>query len=198
MNLTLALLLLLMAAPAWADTTPRLLPRHDVSVTYQVSGAAAEAIPALGGSGAAGELRLSWDAAHQKLLVTPAGRPQRMIIDLPGHVAIVLDEGMHMALSLPMRDTDVQAMTMAGARFTRRGQAVVAGEACSDWAVQAKHTSGTVCLTDDGVPLRGEGEVNGRHGAFTATAVDHAGARPADFTVPAGFNRLELPKFGAR
>ena len=187
------------AAPALAASpAPRVLPRRDVTVTYRVSGAAADAIPVLGTPGVPTELRLEWSAGHNRLLVAPTGRPQRLLVDLTGHQATVLDDGMRAALQLPMRDADVQALTMANARFTRRGQETVAGESCTDWAVESGRSTGTVCLTEDGVPLRGEGNVNGRPGTFVATAVDHGRVDPADVALPAGYNRLELPRFGGR
>ena len=207
---TLAVLCAISAAPVWptpapaatlaatpaTTPAPRVLPRHDVTVTYQVSGAAADAIPVLGTPGSPTELRLVWSAGQNRLLVLPTGRPQRLLVDLPGHQATVLDDGMRVALQLPMRDVDVQALTMANARFTRRGQETVAGEACTDWAVESGRSRGTVCLTEDGVPLRGEGDVNGRHGAFVATVIDHNRVDPSGLSVPAGYNRLELPRFG--
>ena len=194
-----ALALLVAAVPAWAASpAPRVLPRQDVTVTYRVSGAAADSIPLIGTAGAPTEMRLAWSAAQNRLLVMPVGRPQRLLVDLAGHVATVLDDSLHAALSLPMRDTDVQGLTMANARFTRRGQETIAGETCTDWAVESGRSSGTVCSTEDGVPLRGEGDVNGRHGTFVATAIDHGRVDPAELGVPAGYNRIELPRFGGR
>ena len=196
---TLAAFCVAAVVPAQAAPPgPRVLPLHDVTVTYRVSGAAADAIPLLGAQGAPAELRLEWSSGQNRLLVTPTGRSQRLLGDLPGHQATFLDDGMRAALQLPMRDTDVQALTMAHARFTRRGQETVAGETCTDWAVESGRSAGTLCLTDDGVPLRGEGDVNGRHGVFIATAVDRNRVDPADFAQPSGYNRLELPRFGGR
>ena len=197
--ITLLTVMALLATPAHAET-PRVLPTHDVSVTYEVSGAAADAIPSLiqNQAGPPGAVRLTWDAAGQRLRAEAEGRAQVAVVELTAHRTTVLDNMLHAALFLPMRDTDVQALTMANARFTRRGRATVAGEACTEWAVQAGREAGTLCLTDDGVPLRGEGDVKGRHGAFTAIRLDRRPSDPALFTVPPGYNRLELPRFNTR
>ena len=149
-------------------------------------------------AGPPGPVRLTWDAAGQRLRAEAEGRAQIALVDLPAHRTTVLDQTMRAALLLPMRDTDVQTLTMAGARFSRRGQATVAGQSCTEWAVQSGRGAGTVCLTEDGVALRGEGEVNGKHGAFTATRVDRGNVDPALFAVPPGYNRLELPRFNTR
>lgn len=195
-----AVLLAAVALPARADAPPRVLPAHDVAVRYRTTGAAADSIPSLAGRGAGPvtEVQLAWDAGGRQLRAEAEGRPQYVIVNLPGHRTTVLDDGMHAALLLPMRDTDVEALTMANARFTRRGSETVAGERCTDWAVQSARGTGTVCLTEDGVPLRGDGTVNGRAGAFTATRIDR-GALPAEtFTVPAGYTLLELPRLNTR
>ena len=197
-----AALLAMLAPPAQAQDprvlAPRVLPQHDVSVAYTVSGAAATAIPSVMANqpGPPGAIRLSWDAAGQRLRAEAEGRGQVALVDLPGHRTTVLDDSLHAALVLPMRETDVQALTMANARFIRRGRETVAGEACTDYAVTARRSAGSVCLTDDGIPLRGEGDVDGKHGAFIATSVVRAAADPAQFTVPPGYNRLEMPRFG--
>ena len=201
MTRTLAMLCVLAALPAaaaGAEPAPRVLPGRDVTVSYRVSGPAMEAIPFLGAGNAPSDMRLSWNAGSQRLMVSAPGRAQRLLVDLPGHRATVLDDGMRAALFLPMRDTDVQGLTMANARFTRRGTAQVAGERCTEWDVRSNRSAGTVCITGDGVPLRGEGDVNGRHGAFTATAVNTSPVDPAGLAVPAGYNRIEMPSFGGR
>ena len=183
---------------AAAAPVPRLVPQHDVTVTYDVSGAAAEAVSPKGAGGAPVSVRLQWSAGQNRLLAAAPGRPQRFLIDVPGHQAVVLDDTARTALILPMRETDVQATVAANARFTRRGQETVAGETCTVWAVDTGRGAGTVCLTEDGVPLRGEGDANGRHSDFVATAVDHGRVDPADVAFPAGYNRIELPRFGGR
>ena len=178
----LVLLAVLVGTAAAAQDRPLVQPTRDVTVTYRVEGAAADAIP----GGISGPLRLSWDAAHQRLRAEADGRPQAVLVDLPHRTATMLDTAMRAVVALPLREKDLQALTLAGARLTRRGSGDVAGRACTNWDVQASRGAGTVCLTADGVALRGEGMVNGRQGSFTATDVVFGPVPPELFAVPSG------------
>lgn len=184
--------LIALVGTAAAQDRPRTQPTRDVTVAYRVSGAAASAIP----GGIPGALRLSWDAAGQRLRAEAEGRTQAVIVDLRAHSAQLLDTGLRSALTLPVRDGDLQPLTLDGARLTRRGNDTVAGLACTNWDVQARRGSGVICLTADGVPLRADGDVDGRTGTFTATSVSY-GPLPADlFRAPPDFMQLAMPNFG--
>ena len=180
------------AGGAAAQARPRLQPDRDVTVTYQVEGAAASAVP----GGIPGALRLSWDAEGQRLRAEPEGRTQAVLVDFRAEAAQVLDATLRSALSLPVREGDLQPLTLQGARLTRRGNDAVAGLPCTAWDVQSGRGNGVVCLTADGVALRASGEVDGRRGAFTALSVAY-GALPDElFSVPPGYMQLSLPSFG--
>jgi len=183
---------LLATTAAAAQDRPLIQPSRDVSVTYRVEGAAESVVP----GGASNALRLSWDAAGQRLRAEPEGRSQAIIVDLRAHSAQVVDTVLRSALTLPVRDSDLQPLTLEGARLTRRNEAVVAGLPCTNWAVQSSRGAGTVCLTTDGVALRADGDVDGRHGTFTASNVSYGPVRDELFRVPAEFMQLSLPKFG--
>ena len=194
----LLLTLLPMVAATMAQAAPpdrpRVQPDRDVTVTYRLEGAATQAIP----GGVDGPLRLSWDAAGQRLRAEPANRPQAVIVDLPRHTASVVDDAMHAVLTLPVRERDLQPLTLDGVGMTRRGTDTVAGHPCTTWAMQSKRGTGTVCLTPGGVALRAEGDIDGRHGSFTATNVLY-GAVAADlFTAPPGYMTLNIPDFGKK
>ena len=182
----------LSAWSAAAQDRPLLQPDRDVSVMYRVEGAAASVVP----GGIPGALRLSWDAAGQRLRAEADGRSQAIIVDLRAHSALVVDTVLRSALTLPVRDGDLQPLTLEGARLTRRGEATVAGLRCTNWAVQSSRGNGTVCLTPDGVALRADGDVDGRHGTFTATGVTYGPLRDELFQVPVDFMQLSFPKFG--
>ena len=183
---------LLAAGAVAAQDRPLIQPSRDVSVTYRVEGAAASAVP----GGIPNALRLSWDAAGQRLRAEPEGRSQAIIVDLRARSAQVVDTMLRSALTLPTRDSDFQPLTLDGARLTRRNEAVVAGLPCTNWAVQSSRGNGTVCFTADGVALRAEGEVDGRHGTFTASSVSYGPVSSDLFRVPADFMQLSFPKFG--
>ena len=188
------LALLAAAGTAAAQDRPLLQPSRDVTVTYRVEGAAMSAIP----GGIDGPLRLSWDAAHQRLRAEAEGRPQAVLVDLPNHTATMLDDTMRAAIALPVRERDLQPLTLAGARLTRRGPGNVAGMACTNWDVESHRGAGTVCLTADGVALRADGAVDGHKGSFTATTVRYGEVSPGLFKAPPGYLALDLAGFGRR
>ncbi|MBV9747315.1 MAG: hypothetical protein JO157_00725 [Acetobacteraceae bacterium] len=178
-------------APAFAEEQrPPTLPSRDVAVTYQVTGVAADALP----GGAPGDLQLAWDAAGRRLHISAQGQPQAAIVDLAEGKAEILDAGSHTALILPLGKRVTGSMTLSGARFRRDGTERVAGQDCTDYAVQAPHGSGTLCITSDGVPLRGDGTWDGEAGRFVATRVDYGPQPDALFETPPGFMKLSLPK----
>ncbi len=177
---------------AVAQEQPRILPARDVVAVYRVQGAAADAIP----GGVPGNLRLSWSAAGQRLRVEPDGRPQALLVDLGTRSVQVVDSALRAAMALPVREADLQPLTLEGARLTRRSPESVAGLACTAYAVQSPRGKGTVCLTDDGVALRATGEVDGRAGSFTAVSVSYGALPPALFQVPPGYFQLALPGMG--
>lgn len=179
---------LLLTAPAAAQPAPRVLPSRDVAVTYRVSGAAATAVP----GGIPGALRLAWDADSERLRAEADGRTQAALVDLRAQTANVVDSTTRSALALPMRQGDVAAATLRGAKLTRRGRDTVAGLPCTTYAVETARGSGTVCLTEDGVPLSGQGTVDGRAGSFTATQVAYGEQPEALFRVPSGYIRLDM------
>jgi len=185
---------LLLALPfaAQAQDRPRIQPSRDVAVTYRVEGAAVSVVP----GGIPGALRLSWDAAGQRLRAEPEGRTQAVIVNLRAHSAQIIDSMLRSALTLPVRDGDLQPLTLDGARLTRRGGDTVAGLPCTTWAVQSSRGAGTVCFTADGVALRADGQVDGQHGSFTASSVSY-GPQPDElFRVPSDYMQLSMPKFG--
>lgn len=188
------LALLAAAGTAVAQDRPLLQPSRDVTVTYRIEGAAASAIP----GGIDGPLRLSWDAAHQRLRAEAEGRPQAVLVDLPNHTATMLDGVMRAAIALPVRDRDLQPLTLAGAQLTRRGAGNVAGMACTNWDVESHRGTGTVCLTADGVALRADGAVDGHKGSFTATSVRYGEVAPKLFTAPPGYLALDFAGLGRR
>jgi len=190
--LALGGLLAAITPATWAEGRPRIQPSRDVAVTYRVEGDAASAVP----GGIPGALRLSWDAAGQRLRAEPEGRTQAVIVDLRAHSVQMVDTTLRSALTLPVRDADLQPLTLDGARLTRRGDDTVAGLPCTDWAVQSPRGAGTVCLTADGVTLRADGEVDGRRGAFTASSVSYGPQRAELFRVPSDYMQFSMPKLG--
>ena len=180
---------LAIAAAASAQTATPTLPTSDVSVVYQPEGAAREAIP----GGTRGTIRVRWSARLQRLRVDAEGRTQALLVDLSARSVKVVDSGLHSAMALPVRAGDLDPLTLRDARLTRRGRALVAGRSCTNYVVEESRGRGTICLTDDGIPLRAVGVVDGRAGSFTAISVAVMRQEPALFEVPPGYMQLALP-----
>ena len=175
-----------------AQERPVLQPTQDVAITYRLDGAAADILP----GGPAGALRLFWDAQGQRMRLEADGRPQALLVDLQARGAQIVDSGLRSYVALPVRDAEMQAITLSGAQMIRRGTETVAGLTCTVWGVQSPRGNGTVCMTADGVALRATGDVDGRRGGFTAMDVRYAEQPSRLFQVPAGYMSFSIPGLG--
>ena len=79
------------------------------------------------------------------------------------------------------------------ARFTRHGTDTVAGLSCTVWDYTSRHSSGSACVTDDGVMLRTRD--NASQLGMEAIEVTYAAQPDADFHPPAGFTQMQMPQF---
>jgi hypothetical protein len=84
-----------------------------------------------------------------------------------------------------------------GLSFTRKGGDRVAGRTCTLYDVTADRgrAHGTVCLTADGLLLRGEGQ--GRDGRSASIEAVDVAQRPQPiglFSVPDGYRTVNLPQ----
>ncbi len=183
-------LLLLIATPAMAQPPPRITPERDVTVVYELSGDAASAIP----GGVPGNLQVQWSAGGQRLRAEPQGGKQFLLVDLGARSVRLVDSAMHASMSLPVRRTDLQPLTLEGAHLTRGGDETVAGLVCTDFDVHSSRGHGTICETRDGVALRAAGELNGKQGGFTAVSVTYGPVPDAMFQVPRGYLKIEIPR----
>lgn len=155
-------------------------------VTYQMDGQALSLVP----GGVQGPVTLSWDAAGQRLRAEMAGRSQVALIDLREHSGQVIDTALRLVLPVRVRPQDLQPLTLEGAHLVPLKRETVAGLTCMGYSFESQQGPGSVCLTADGVPLRGQGTVSGKPGSFTATVVQY-GPIPADrFSVPSGYMSL--------
>lgn len=191
-SLSLAVLAGALALPAVAQERPPVLPTHDVVVRYRLEG----------GHGPAGD-----QAAGQLVTVHYAARGGKIRVDLPDgqgylvvdptarHLFMVMD-AMHSYMELPFSGDLERGLAMQkDLNFTRRGAANVAGLPCTVWDVRLDKSSGTACMTADGVMLRGNG-VDPRYGQGGAQAISVTYAAQPDrlFTVPSDYLFMDLSK----
>lgn len=187
MRVVVTILGVALAWPAAAQPVkPRIQPVRDVMVTYTLAGEAAQQIP----GGAQAPVTLSWDATGQRLRAEVDGRTQVALINLKTHAGEAIDTGLRVVLPLPIRSEDLQPLTLEGSRLTVVGKDTVAGLPCTNYRVDSGRTPGTVCLTADGVALKGAGEVRGKPGSFVASRVVYGTISPSRFEVPPGYISL--------
>ena len=171
---------------AAADPPPRTRPTRDVVVTYRMEGEAVALIP----GGIQGPVRLSWDAAGQRVRAETEGRSQVALLDLKNHGGQVFDSALRLVLPLPLRERDLQPLTMEGVRLVPKGRDTVAGLSCNTYTFETAQGPGAVCLTADGVPLRGQSKIQGKPGTFTALSVAYGRLPPTLFEAPPGYIAL--------
>jgi hypothetical protein len=171
-----AVLSLLAAGAALAQTHPQLIPTRDVDVTYRVTQA-----------GRTVEERVRWLAAEQVQRVDSSG-PIYMIVDHKSRRLTLVNIAKRTVLTM---DAPRQSALDpdSDAAFTNAGQASVAGLPCTEWLMPAGGAK-RLCVTADGVMLRVQ---DGGSTLAEATAVQYGQSDPASFQVPADFQNMPPP-----
>lgn len=161
-------------------------PTRDVTITYRMTGLAG-APPQ--------EMRMAFSPSTGKQRVDPPGNTGWMLIDTRANSAVMVMDAQRMTMAMP--PATVAAMTQqapAGATFTRKGTATVAGTSCNEWEVTMGQIRGTNCITDDGVLLRANSTApNGTAMTMEATQVTYGAIDPARFAIPAGYTAQQMP-----
>ena len=172
--------------PAQTPARVRTRPSRDVVVRYRMEGQALAMIP----GGIQGPVTLSWDAAGQRVRAEAEGRSQVALIDLNARSGQAIDTTLRIILPLRVRTGDLGPLSLDSAQLSPKGKETIAGLSCTTYTFESAQGPGTVCLTPDGVPLRGQGAVSGKPGSFVALFVRY-GALSADlFTIPQGYMSL--------
>lgn len=184
-----AIALIAAALPAAAQDRPPLHPTRDVSISYRFEGAAPQGIPA-----PAGEMRLSWLNAEQKMRMDPPGGQGWMVTDTRSGTSFMVQDQARMVMQMP-RDASMPApgLPPPGMTFTRGGTETLLGYRCTVWTMKSPDGDGEACVTDDGVMLRSRGTVQGHTGGMVATQVTYAAQDPARFQAPQGYQSMQMP-----
>lgn len=181
---------LLVSGTAVAADHPPFLPTRDVAVDYQV-----EVTQSKGEPPASHSVKVAYSAATGRVRVEQATAPGYMLIDrAAGHMTLVM-EPMQSYMDMPF-DAKAGAGLLLNdkMKFTRAGSAKVAGLTCNLWDVVSDSTTARLCITDDGVVLRGQGSDPRRgEGKLLATSVSYANQPATKFNPPQGFNKMEMP-----
>ena len=167
---------------AWADDRaqdrPLTMPTRDVDVIYLMAGPDAPM-----------QQRMRWGITEGKLRVDPPSPGLYVIIDTTSHTVQAVRESNRSVVQLDGTGP-IPGVTQGGS-FTRKGDAEVAGLACTQW--ETKDTSGRTvqaCLTADGVLLRVEAD---GLVMLQAMQVNFTPQAEAVFQVPADYRKITPP-----
>lgn len=180
------------AGAAGADEPhPPYLPTRDVAVTYVLDHS---------GPGPAKQAHMYYSAADEKLRLEAPNQRGFVIIDRVARTMTVVLQAEHLYVQTPLDPAMASGFVLDGEmRFSRGGSQTIAGQHCTDWQVEGRRGSGTVCVTDDGVLLFGRGQKEGAGGGgFQAIAVSYAPQPASLFTPPPGFRQLDLSQIGGK
>ncbi|MBP0494265.1 hypothetical protein [Roseomonas indoligenes] len=177
--------LALVAVPALAQPA-QLRPTRDVTVTYRMVGVTGTAPQ---------EVRMAFSPSTGKQRVDPPGGVGWMLIDRRANSAVMVMDAQRMTMAMPQEAVAAMTQEMpAGATFRVKGNATIAGTACTEWEMTAGTAKGTSCITDDGVLLRTAATApDGTNVVMEATQVTYGPVDPARLTVPSGYNAMQMP-----
>jgi hypothetical protein len=165
------------APPVLADQ-PLLLPSHDVDVTYRAGDAR---------DGSVVEQRVRWLAASQTMRIDPPTPGLHVIIDYAAGRMSVVRDATRSVVEMAAPDSMAGMTAVKAGAFVRRGEASVAGRACTEWQTQDRDAHPVlVCITDDGVLLRAGSAAQAR---ISAVSVQYAPQDPQEFRIPPDYVR---------
>jgi len=133
-----------------------------------------------------GDSRMAGEFQGQSaiVLLNPVERMSTILVDM---------QGTRMAIEMPMGDE--VTLPLADDRFGEViGNDTVAGEACTVYRIEDEEIPGGEahgCMTDDNIVLRVDIPDQGT--AFEATQFSRASQDASLFTVPDGYQRMQMP-----
>ena len=178
----------LLAVPALAQNAPSAMkPTRDVAVTYRMTGGPAGGQPQ--------DLRMQWSVSTGKQRVDPPGGQGWMLIDQNAGSAVMVMDAQRTVMTLPAEAAAMMTQGVpAGAQFTRKGTAQIAGQSCTEWDLTMPQGASTICMTTDGVMLRAVTTMpNGGGSQLEATELRYGAQDAARFQVPQGYQTMAMP-----
>jgi hypothetical protein len=170
---------------AHAQDRPPLAPTKDATIDYRIEGGTANGVR---------QMRMLFSAGGRMIRINLPGQPSYMVMDRNANRILIVLTDAHRYLERPMPPGQHAPFEVPRDQtFTRKGSETIAGLRCSVWETHGEH-SGSGCVTDDGLVLRGTSEVaNGGRMQLIATGVKVAPIEAEMFHPPQGFTRMELP-----
>jgi hypothetical protein len=168
---------------------PSLIPAHDVSGSYLVSGQDGPKTITVEYSKSANVLRLTPQDGAGYLLYDFAAKDAKMVLPQ-----------MQRYMDQPAVASRAQALQSGGngddVSIAKGAAETIAGHACTDYTAtdKTKGTSSTLCVTDDSVLLK---LTSGDGSSVMAQSVSYKSVPAADVTVPPGFTQFIMPQMPA-
>lgn len=180
---------LLAAAPAFANSMPNLIPAHDVSGTYLVTGNEGTQTITVEYSKSANVLRLNPQSNAGYILYNFTAKDAKMVMP---QMQRYMDrpEMARRAAALQGKANGDDVTVEKG------GVETIAGHDCTDYTAtdKTRGTSSTLCVTDDGILLK---LTSDKGGSVVAQTVSYAPVPAADVQVPPGYSEFVMPQMPA-
>lgn len=185
-RVALALLAVVTPGLAQASEHPPLTPTREATVLYRAQGPRDRE-----------PISVRVHVSGGKIRVEPASLPGYLIVDRDAGRVLVVMRQPHVYFETPAQSEMVRDfLPSERMRFTRKGSERVAGLSCTVWDVQAPEgRSGQVCVTADGIVLRGQGrDPQYGSGSVEAVSVTYGPQSAGLFQPPAGYLRMDIPR----
>lgn len=185
-NLLLLVLTILFANGAKAADTPRYLPARDAAITYRSTGTDAQIPPSL---------TIRYFAAGDRLRIEGGPLGYLLVDRAMERIELVMPQP-RLVVEMPQGGGITDGFILgSNLKFTRTGTDTILGRPCITYDVLAERARGRVCLTADGLLLRGEGQGrDGRKAAIEATSVALATQPAGLFSPPDGYRMMAIPQ----
>lgn len=168
-------------APLSAQEHPPFLPTRDFTISYQIGQSTQR--PPQG-------LLVSFSARGYRFHIESVGQPGWIIFEPERRRAFAVVPQSRTFIELPFDPSSAQQFMLNDQMdFARRGTDQVAGFACTVWDVRSERGTGRLCVTEDGVMLRGS---NGQ-GVMEATTLQYGPQADELFTPPPWYRRVVSP-----
>lgn len=175
------------AAPALAQETPVVKPERDVVVEYRTSGSAT----------GTGIMTMYFGNRGTRMRIDPPNGQGYMLAQPDSGQVTVVMPTQRVYMPLPGGGGGLVQMPVSGkGSYKKTGTETVAGLGCTVYETSGTGHDGQVCLTPDGVLLRGSTIENGGRQTMEAIKVTYAPQPALLFEPPAGFMKMEIPAIG--
>ena len=173
---------------ASAQDRPAIVPTKDVTVEYSYK------MTPKTGAPREGRATIISAAGGKQMRVEGFGPPGYMIIDREAGRSTMVMDAQHMYMEMPFDPARAGPFVMReNMQFARKGSDTVAGVKCTVWETHGDQGTGSACITDDGVLLRGEADGRNGQAQLTATSVSYAPLSDSEFQAPAGYQKMQMP-----